>query len=104
MHGSAESTDSARLIRRAKALSWLSLGWMTVEGAVGVAAAVAAGSVAMLGFGLDSTIEALASVIVIWRFSGRRRLSDAGEERAQRLVRSASSYSRHTSRRTRCGR
>jgi divalent metal cation (Fe/Co/Zn/Cd) transporter len=75
-----------RLIARAKALSWLSLGWMTVEGAVGIAAAVVAGSVALLGFGLDSVIEGLASVIVLWRFTGRRRLSHQAEERAQRLV------------------
>lgn len=75
-----------RLIGRAKALAWLSLVWMTVEGAVGISAAVAAGSVALLGFGLDSVIEALASVIVIWRFTGRRRISDDAEERAQRLV------------------
>ncbi|MGH2862061.1 MAG: cation transporter [Solirubrobacteraceae bacterium] len=59
---------------------------MTVEGAVGITAAVAAGSVALLGFGLDSVIEALASVIVIWRFTGHRRLSEHAEQRAQRLV------------------
>ena len=40
----------------------------------------------MLGFGLDSVIEALASVIVIWRFTGDRRISDQAEQRAQRLV------------------
>lgn len=78
--------DRDRLVRRAKALSWLSLAWMTMEGAVAITAAVAAGSIALLGFGLDSVIEALASVIVIWRFTGPRRLSDQAEERAQRLV------------------
>jgi divalent metal cation (Fe/Co/Zn/Cd) transporter len=75
-----------RLVRRAKALSWLSLAWMTVEGTVAITAALTAGSVALLGFGLDSVIEALASVIVIWRFTGDRRLSDHAEQRAQRLV------------------
>jgi divalent metal cation (Fe/Co/Zn/Cd) transporter len=74
------------LIRRAKALSWLSLAYMTAEGAIAIAAAVMAGSVALLGFGLDSAIEALASIIVIWRFTGTRRLSDHAEHRAQRLV------------------
>ena len=64
-----------RLIRRAKALSWLSLAYMTAEGAIAITAALLAGSVALLGFGLDSAIEALASVIVIWRFTGSRRLS-----------------------------
>jgi divalent metal cation (Fe/Co/Zn/Cd) transporter len=75
-----------RLVRRAKALSWLSLAWMTVEGAVAITAALVAGSVALLGFGLDSVIEALASVIVIWRFTGERHLSDHAEQRAQLLV------------------
>jgi divalent metal cation (Fe/Co/Zn/Cd) transporter len=78
--------DRDRLVWRAKALSWLSLAWMTVEGAVAISAALMAGSVALLGFGLDSVIEALASVIVIWRFTGERRLSDHAEGRAQRLV------------------
>jgi divalent metal cation (Fe/Co/Zn/Cd) transporter len=75
-----------RLIRRAKALSWLSLAWMTVEGAVAITAALVAGSVALLGFGIDSAIEGLAAVIVIWRFTGTRRLSDHAEERAQKAV------------------
>jgi divalent metal cation (Fe/Co/Zn/Cd) transporter len=59
---------------------------MTVEGGVGIAAAVAASSVALLGFGIDSAIEALASVIVIWRFTGTRTHSATSERRAQRAV------------------
>jgi divalent metal cation (Fe/Co/Zn/Cd) transporter len=72
--------------RRARLLAWLSLVWMTVEGAVGIAAGVAAGSIALVGFGLDSAIEGFASVIVIWRFSGSRTLSETAERRAQKLV------------------
>jgi divalent metal cation (Fe/Co/Zn/Cd) transporter len=75
-----------RLIRRAKALSWVSLAWMTVEGTVAIAAALVAGSVALLGFGIDSAIEGLASVIVIWRFTGSRRLSEPAERQAQKAV------------------
>ena len=78
--------DRERLIRRAKALAWVSLGWMMNEGTVAITAAIMAGSVALLGFGIDSAIESLASVIVIWRFSGQRRHSDSAERRAQRLV------------------
>jgi divalent metal cation (Fe/Co/Zn/Cd) transporter len=59
---------------------------MAVEGAVAIIAALAAGSVALLGFGIDSTIEGLASVIVIWRFTGSRRVSEQAEEWAQKLV------------------
>jgi divalent metal cation (Fe/Co/Zn/Cd) transporter len=76
----------ARLVRRAKLLSWLSLGWMTIEGVVAIVAGVIAGSVALVGFGIDSAIEGLASVIVIWRFTGTRTHSDAAERRAQKLV------------------
>ncbi len=75
-----------RLIRRAKGLSWLSLAYMTAEGAIAITAAILAGSVALLGFGLDAAIEALASVIVIWRFTGWRRLSPVSERHAGRLV------------------
>jgi divalent metal cation (Fe/Co/Zn/Cd) transporter len=76
----------AALARRAKLLSWLSLAWMTVEGAVAIAAGIAAGSIALVGFGLDSAIEGFASVIIIWRFTGDRVFSHAAEQRAQRLV------------------
>lgn len=72
--------------RQARILSWVSLGYMAVEGMVAITAATVAGSVALLGFGLDSAIEGLASVIVIWRFTGTRTLSAAGEQRAQKAV------------------
>src|SRR6185295_5121489 len=78
--------DVERLARRARLLSWLSLAWMTVEGAVAIIAGVTAGSIALVGFGLDSAIEGFASVIIIWRFTGRRIHSAAAEHRAQRLV------------------
>jgi divalent metal cation (Fe/Co/Zn/Cd) transporter len=67
-------------------LSWITLAWMGIEGGVAIGAAVIAGSVALLGFGLDSGIEALASIIVIWRLTGTRLVSATSERRAQRLV------------------
>ena len=76
----------AALARRARRLSWLSLAWVTAEGVVGVAAGVAAGSIALVGWGLGSAIEGLASVVVIWRFRPRHVTSHAAELRAQRLV------------------
>jgi len=74
------------LARRVLLLSWLSLGWMTIEGAVAITAGVAASSIALVGFGLDSVIEGVASVIIIWRFTGHRVFSHQAERRAQRLV------------------
>ena len=82
----ARSAEWLRLARIARALSWITLAWMGVEGGVAIGAAVAAGSVALLGFGLDSGIEAMASVIVIWRFTGARLASATSERRAQQLV------------------
>ncbi len=82
-------TDPQSLRRwrvQALALSWLSLVVITAEGAIAIAAGIAAGSIALIGFGLDSAIEGLASVIVIWRFTGGRHASEAAELRAQRAV------------------
>ncbi|MGH3304186.1 MAG: hypothetical protein ACRDOK_21410 [Streptosporangiaceae bacterium] len=59
---------------------------MGVEGGVAIGAAIVSGSVALLGFGLDSGIEAMASVIVIWRLTGTRLASSTSERRAQKLV------------------
>jgi divalent metal cation (Fe/Co/Zn/Cd) transporter len=74
------------LAARVRLLSWLSLAWMTVEGAVAIAAGIVASSIALIGFGLDSGIEGVASVIIIWRFTGDRLFSHLAEQRAQKLV------------------
>jgi len=74
------------LARRVRLLSWLSLGAMSVEGIVAIVAGVLAGSIALIGFGLDSAVEGFASVIIIWRFTGSRVMSQHAEHRAQRLV------------------
>jgi divalent metal cation (Fe/Co/Zn/Cd) transporter len=74
------------LARKVKRLSWLSLGAMTIEGAVAITAGVIAGSIALVGFGLDSAVEGFASTIIIWRFTGSRVFSERAEHRAQKLV------------------
>jgi divalent metal cation (Fe/Co/Zn/Cd) transporter len=75
-----------RLARRARLLSWASLGYMTMEGGIAIVAGVLAGSVALIGFGLDSAIEGFASAIIVWRFAGSRMFSETAERRAQKLV------------------
>ncbi len=75
-----------RLAGRVKALSWFSLAYMTLEGGIAILAGVLAGSVALIGFGLDSAIEGFASAIIVWRFTGARMFSAAAEQRAQKLV------------------
>jgi divalent metal cation (Fe/Co/Zn/Cd) transporter len=74
------------LAARVRLLSWLSLAAMSVEGVVAMIAGIIAGSIALVGFGLDSAIEGFASVVIIWRFTGSRMLSQHAEQRAQKLV------------------
>jgi len=80
------SAEWLRLARRARFLSWTSLAWLCIEGSVAVVAGLVAGSIALVGFGLDSAIEGLASGIVVWRFTGSRTLSPHAERRAERLI------------------
>jgi hypothetical protein len=75
-----------RAARSARWLAWASLVWMTAEGAVGLVAGLAVGSVALTGWALGSAIEGLASVVVIWRFTGARTLSEIAEQRAGQAV------------------
>jgi divalent metal cation (Fe/Co/Zn/Cd) transporter len=80
------SAEWLRAARRAKALSWLSLVWLGAEGAIAITAGILAGSIALIGFGIDSAIEGAASLVIVWRFTGQRLLCAASETRAQRLV------------------
>jgi divalent metal cation (Fe/Co/Zn/Cd) transporter len=82
----SRSPEWLRAARRARLLSWISLAWMGAEGAIAVTAGILAGSIALLSFGLDSAIEGVASLVIVWRFTGRRLLSEAAERRAQKLV------------------
>jgi divalent metal cation (Fe/Co/Zn/Cd) transporter len=81
-----DGDSHAALVRQVKLISWLSLAWMTTEAVVGVIAGVAAGSIALIGWGIDSTIEGVASLVVIWRFTGDRIHSEDAEEIARKVV------------------
>jgi divalent metal cation (Fe/Co/Zn/Cd) transporter len=85
----AAANPDERWLRNARYVRWLawaSLGWMAAEGVVGLVAGLAAGSIALVGWALGSGIEALASVIVVWRFTGSRMLSETAERQAQKAV------------------
>jgi divalent metal cation (Fe/Co/Zn/Cd) transporter len=75
-----------RAARQAKWLAWVSLAWMGIEGGLGVFAGVQAHSLGVVTWAASSFVEALASLIVVWRFTGRRTLSSSSEARAQRWV------------------
>ncbi len=73
-----------RLSRRAQRLAGLSVGYNVVEAAVAIAAGAAAGSTALVGFGLDSVVEVSSGVIVLWQF--RHPVPEQRERQALRLM------------------
>lgn len=85
-----DAPERTRLVRRARRLAWGGNAWHFVEFAVALGAGIAAGSIALVGFGLDSLIEALAGFVILWRFSKGRVHSAGAERRAQQLI--AASY------------
>src|SRR5215207_5568772 len=74
------------LVRRARALAWWGLGWHGIEAAIAIAAGILGGSIALVGFGADSLIEAVAGLVVLWRFAASRTASPDAERRAQKLI------------------
>lgn len=81
----------AELLRRGLRLEYLTVGWNVVEGVVSLAAALAAGSVALLGFGIDSFVEMSSGLVLIWRLRAERRARapedvERLDRRAHRLV------------------
>jgi divalent metal cation (Fe/Co/Zn/Cd) transporter len=80
----------AELERRARLLAWGGNAWHVIEFAVAVTAGIVAGSVALVGFGIDSVIEVLAGGVIVWLFTGGRGSSHRAERRAQQLI--AASY------------
>ena len=80
------AAERDRLAARARILAWAGNAWHLIEFAIAVGAGAAASSTALIGFGMDSLIEVLASSVIIWRFGRRRRESATAERRAQQLV------------------
>jgi Cation efflux family len=80
------------LLRRAIRLEWLTIGWNIVEGIVAVGAGLLARSIALVGFGVDSAVETVSGVILLWRLSAEARGTldveavERVEHRAERLV------------------
>ncbi len=76
----------AVLRRRALRLEYATIAWNVIEAVVAVAAGLAAGSIALVGFGLDSTIEVFAASVVVWELRGVEHGSEERERRALRLI------------------
>lgn len=79
----ARAVDLARGLR----LEWVTIGWNCLEAVVAIGAGIVAGSIALVGFGLDSVIEVLAGAVVLWRL--RAELQGADAEASARAERRA---------------
>jgi len=81
----------ARTLSHALRLEYLTVGWNVIEGVVAIAAALAAGSVALLAFGIDSFVECASGAVLIWRLRAEKTAKDAAaierlDRRAHQLV------------------
>lgn len=76
--------DKARLGRRAQLLAGASVTYNLVEAVIAITAGIVAGSVALVGFGLDSVVEVSSGLIILWQF--RHRLPESREQQALRLM------------------
>jgi divalent metal cation (Fe/Co/Zn/Cd) transporter len=85
------TSPRAATLRTALRLEYLTVGWNVVEGLVAITAAMAAGSIALFGFGVDSLVECASGLVLLWRLSAERRGLDREaierlDQRAHRLV------------------
>ena len=81
-----QSAEREKLVRRAKLLAWLGVGWHGIEATIAVGAGIIASSIALIGFGADSLIESVAGTVLLWRFAASRVSSEEAERRAQKLI------------------
>ena len=80
-----EPIQRARSVTRSIRLEYLTVGWNVLEGMIAVLSGVVAGSVALIGFGIDSDIESATGVVLLWRLHEERNGKNA-EELEQRAL------------------
>jgi divalent metal cation (Fe/Co/Zn/Cd) transporter len=81
---SGSAQDGARLGRRAQLLAAASVTYNVLEAVVAITAGAVAGSVALVGFGLDSLVEVSSGLVILWQF--RHKLPETRERQALRLI------------------
>ncbi len=76
--------ENAKLYKKALFLSYFTVGYNVLEGVISIFAGVLAGSIALVGFGLDSFVESLSGAVMIWRFRMHGRLSPEDEQKMEK--------------------
>ena len=72
-----------KLYQRALWLSYFTVGYNIIEAIVSIITGVFAGSIALIGFGLDSFMESLSAIVMIWRFRKHGKVSEEEEQRIE---------------------
>jgi len=80
------NSDKKSLRKRALFLSYFTVGYNVLEGLISILAGALAGSVALLGFGLDSFVESLSGAIMIWRFGRHQEIEEHEEEKIEKIA------------------
>jgi divalent metal cation (Fe/Co/Zn/Cd) transporter len=83
---SPAADDRAAMINQAFRLEYMTLAWMTVETAVAIGSGVAAGSLTLTAFGIDSLIELVSACLLVWRLSVELRHGQVFAESAERTA------------------
>lgn len=88
-HTRNATIDRELLVRRGRLLAWATVVWNAIEGVVAIVSGVLAGSIALIGFGVDSYVEVLSGAVIVWRLSKEGHgaaPSHAAERRAVRII------------------
>jgi Co/Zn/Cd efflux system component len=84
--GAERGVERRELVARAFRLEWLTIGWMSVEAVIATVSGLAAHSISLLAFGIDSVIELLSAFVLVWRHSVELRHGEEFSEAAERLA------------------
>ncbi len=82
----ALASTRAAALRRARRLEYFTLGWNSLEAVVSLAAGLLSGSIALIGFGMDSVIENGSAVALLWRLRKANEATERQRERAEAIA------------------
>lgn len=78
--------ERQQVLRRGRRLEYVTVGWNSLEALASIVAGIFAGSIALVGFGLDSVIETSSGAAMLWRLHRRQDRTASSRERAERIT------------------